>query len=114
MICHSNMSLPLPTPPPSPIPPYHSQDKLPRNRKDLPLRLFDCLGFTIPLCFFGVGLDLWAEAGLRLGGGGGSGAGFRTGEVRKAVGDGMVIVSIVRVSCTDEKTSTFCGNLHQM
>lgn len=45
--------------------------------------------------------------GLRFGGGGGSGAGFKTGEARKAVGDGMVIVSIVTASYTGEKTSTF-------
>lgn len=36
---------------------------------------------------------------FRLGGGGGSGAGLITGEERKAVGDGIVMVSIVITSC---------------
>jgi hypothetical protein len=36
--------------------------------------------------------------GLRFGGGGGFGAGFNTGEDRNAVGDGIVIVSILTIS----------------
>jgi hypothetical protein len=36
--------------------------------------------------------------GLRFGGGGGSGAGFKTGEERNADGDGIDIVSIVAAS----------------
>ena len=54
----------------------------------------------MPVCFF-VGLaDLFVVAGLRFGGGGGSGAGFMTGEERKADGDGIVIVSILTASYT--------------
>lgn len=66
-----------------------------------PLRLLDCLGFTIPAGFFAVTAGLVVVEGLRLGvggGGGGSGAGLRTGEERKADGDGIVIVSILKVS----------------
>ncbi len=65
------------------------------------MRLLDCLGFTIPAGFFAVTAGLVVVDGLRLGvggGGGGSGAGFRMGEARKADGDGIVIVSILRVS----------------
>jgi hypothetical protein len=60
------------------------------------------LGFTIPVCFFAE-LELVAfdvVVGLRFGGGGGGGfgAGFNTGEDRNAVGDGIVIVSILTIS----------------
>lgn len=45
--------------------------------------------------------------GLRFGGGG-SGAGLITGEERKAVGEGIVIVSILTVSYTGTST-TYAG-----
>jgi len=51
----------------------------------------------MPFCFFGVLAGLGAVEGLRFGGGG-IGAGFNTGEERKADGDGIVIVSILTVS----------------
>jgi hypothetical protein len=59
----------------------------------------DCLGFTTPFCFFVVLADLFVVEDLRFGGGG-SGAGFMTGEDRKADGDGIVIVSILTASYT--------------
>lgn len=67
---------------------------------DVPLRLLDCLGFTIPACFFAEPeLEAFdVVVGLRFGGGGGFGAGFNTGEDRNADGDGIVIVSILTVS----------------
>lgn len=64
----------------------------------IPLRLLDCLGFTIPDGFLVVTVFFVAVEGLRLGGGGGSGAGLSTGEDRKADGDGIVIVSILTIS----------------
>lgn len=67
---------------------------------DLPLRLLDCLGFTIPFCFFAVFAGFVAGVVFRFGGGG-FGAGFITGEDRKADGDGIVMVSIVRESCVE-------------
>ena len=42
-------------------------------------------------------------------GGGGFGAGFRTGDDRKADGDGIVIVSIVRQSCVKTWTMWLMG-----
>jgi hypothetical protein len=71
---------------------------------DVPLRLLDCLGFTIPACFFAEFAAFDVVEGLRFGGGGGSGAGFKTGEDRKAVGDGIVIVSILTISYADPST----------
>jgi hypothetical protein len=87
--------------------PYHFQDKAVIGAADVPLRLLDCLGFTIPVCFFAE-LELVAFGvvlGLRFGGGGGFGAGFNTGEDRNAVGDGIVIVSILTVSYIGPSTS---------
>jgi hypothetical protein len=71
---------------------------------NLPLRLFDCLGFSVPLCFFVALTGFVVVVGLRFGGGGGSGACFNTGEDRKADGDGIVIVSILTASYTDTST----------
>ena len=45
------------------------------------------------------GLVVVADFRFWGGGGGGFAAGFRTGEDRKADGDGIVMVSIVRDSC---------------
>jgi hypothetical protein len=58
------------------------------------------LGFDMPFCFLAVFADLVVVVGLRFegGGGGGFGAGFMTGEDRKADGDGIVMVSIFRNS----------------
>jgi hypothetical protein len=65
------------------------------------------LGLTIPVFFFGPVADDLEGGGLRFGTGGGSGAGLMTGEaVRKAVGDGIVIVSIVIAWCTDTWTDS--------
>jgi hypothetical protein len=86
------------------IPAYQTQDKGTPNSANLPLRLLDCLGLTIPVFFFVPVVDAFEGGGLRLGAGGGSGAGLMTGEVRKAVGDGIVIVSIVITWCTDTWT----------
>lgn len=65
-----------------------------------PLRLLDCLGFVIPFCFFVVFAGFVVVVDFRFGGGGGGGfgAGFITGEDRKADGDGIVMVSIFRNS----------------
>ena len=71
---------------------------------NIPLRLLDCLGLETPFCFFVVLADLVVVVGLRFGGGGGSGAGLRTGEERKADGDGIVIVSILTASVWDTST----------
>lgn len=50
----------------------------------------------MPFGFFGGAAVFEKDCDLRcFGGGGGSGAGFRTGEDRKAVGDGITIVSIL-------------------
>jgi hypothetical protein len=70
---------------------------------DIPLRLFDCLGFAIPFCVLVVFADFVVAEGFRFGGGGGggSGAGFITGEDRNADGDGIVMVSIFRNSCVE-------------
>ena len=76
---------------------YQSHDKTRTCLPHIPLRLLDCLGFNMPFCFFGVLAGLGAVEGLRFGGGG-IGAGFNTGEERKADGDGIVIVSILTVS----------------
>ena len=66
----------------------------------IPLRLLDCFGFIIPLCFLVVFVDFVVVVCFRFGGGGGGfGAGFITGEDRKADGDGIVMVSIFRNSC---------------
>ena len=68
----------------------------------IPLRLLDCLGFVIPFCFLVVFADFVVVVGFRFGGGGGGfGAGFVTGEDRKADGDGIVMVSIFRNSCVE-------------
>jgi hypothetical protein len=83
---------------------YHCQDKTTTDAPNVPLRLLDCLGLETPFCFF-VGLaDLVVVEGLRFGGGGGSGAGFKTGEERKADGDGIVMVSILTASVWDTST----------
>jgi hypothetical protein len=81
-------------------PPYQTHDKGMPNFADIPLRILDCLGLTIPVFFFGAAVEDLGRGGLRFGTGGGSGAGLMTGEDRKAVGDGMVMVSIVITSCT--------------
>jgi hypothetical protein len=78
--------------------PYHPQDKSTKRVKRIPFRLLDCLGFTTPDGFFAVTVLFVVVCVLRLGRGGGSGAGLRTGDERKAVGEGIVIVSILRVS----------------
>lgn len=86
---------------------YHRQDKTAEDQKYPPLRLFDCLGLTTPFCFFAVAVFFVVVEGLRfLGGGGGSGAGFRTGEERKADGLGIVMVSILIASGIEALTST--------
>jgi hypothetical protein len=77
---------------------YHSQDKTGTCLLNIPLRLLDCLGFEMPFCFFGVLAGLGAVDGLRFGGEGAFGAGFKTGEERNADGDGIVIVSILTTS----------------
>jgi hypothetical protein len=77
--------------------PYHFQDKTTPN---IPLRLLDCLGLTILLCFL-VELAVFVVVvglGFFGGGGGGFGEGLITGFDRKAVGDGIVIVSIFIVA----------------
>lgn len=82
-------------------PSYQNQDKKTPHRMNIPLRLLDCLGLVIPVPFL-LGLeDLGAVVDFRFGGGGAGGlaAGFMTGELRKAVGDGIVIVSISGTSC---------------
>jgi hypothetical protein len=84
---------------------YHGQDKGIPNSPNVPLRLLDCLGLTMPTFLFGLVVDVLEGGGLRLGAGGGSGAGLMIGEVRKAVGDGIVIVSIVIVWCIDTWTN---------
>jgi hypothetical protein len=71
---------------------------------NIPLRLLDCLGFDILSCFLVVLTDLVVVEGLRFGGGGGSGAGFKTGEERNADGDGIVMVSILTGSYPDTST----------
>jgi hypothetical protein len=67
---------------------------------DVPLRLFDCLGFSTPSDFLIFFAGLGVVVAFRFaGGGGGFGTALITGELRKAVGDGIVMVSIFRASC---------------
>ncbi len=84
---------------------YLREDKTTILPADVPLRLLDCLGFAMPLCFFSALADLVVAVDLRFRDGaegcGGFGAGFRTGEERKTDGDGIVMVSIVRNSCVE-------------
>jgi hypothetical protein len=91
------------------------RESLPTPDKDvradigIPLRLFDCFGFIKPLTTLAVfGVCFVAEV-LRfcvvVVGRGGSFADWMTGEVRKAVGDGTVIVSIMIASITESWTS---------
>ena len=52
--------------------------------------------------------------GLRcFGRGGGSGAGFITGEERKTEGDGIVMVSILTASLADTLTLVLCDRSRQ-
>lgn len=94
-------------------PSYQKQDKKTKHNPNSPLRLFDCLGLTTPVFFFAGGADLGVVVGFRFGGGGGGGAGAggcdievdaMTGELRNADGDGIVIVSISRMSCVQPLT----------
>lgn len=72
------------------------------------MRLLVCLGLIIPAFFFAGCAGLGGAVGLRFAGGG-SGAGLRTGEARKAVGDGIVMVSIVRASYRETSTVSAVG-----
>jgi hypothetical protein len=77
---------------------YYKQDKGAGNsRHNIPLRLLDCFGFTTPLSFLIV-VDVFELEVFRFfvgEGKAGSGSSLKSGEAaRKAVGDGMVIVSI--------------------
>ncbi len=78
---------------------YHCQDKTRTYAPNIPLRLLDCLGFTIPVGFLDGAAVFVGGAGLRFGGGG-SGAGFKTGSERNEVGLGIVMVSISITSYT--------------
>ena len=77
-----------------------SQDKTTVLLKDVPSRLFVCLGFTRPfacavdlrLCFFTADFFLVEALMVTLGVGGC--AGLVTGDRRKADGEGIVIVAI--------------------
>jgi hypothetical protein len=78
---------------------YQSDDKTMERESDIPFRLLDCLGFVMPVSFFAEGLDAFEVDCFRfLGGGAGLGAGVMTGEERKADGEGIVIVSILKNS----------------
>jgi len=89
-------------------PSYHCHDKRPSRSIFSPLRLFDCLGLTIPAFFFAGAAGLGRAVAFRFAGGG-SGAGLRTGEARKAVGDGIVMVSIVTASYRETSTVSAVG-----
>lgn len=83
---------------------YHGYDKPTGTVADVPLRLLDCLGLMMPVFFFAGAAGLLEAGGLGFFlGGGGSGAG--AGEARNAVGDGIVIVSIVTASCRETSTA---------
>jgi hypothetical protein len=81
---------------------YHNQDKTYRTPEDIPLRLFDCLGFVIPAPLTKLLDEGFAAVDGRLGAvlagliGGGGGEEWATGEFRNADGEGIVIASIRR------------------
>jgi hypothetical protein len=67
---------------------------------DVPLRLFDCFGFSAPSVFLIFFAGFGVVVAFRFAGGGrGFGTALITGELRNAVGDGIVMVSIFRASC---------------
>ncbi len=77
------------------VPHHRGQDKGMLQRRVIPLRLFDCLGLTTPSPLTVVLLDALAVVDDRLGAVFGAGLGMvAVGPLRKADGDGILIVAI--------------------